>query len=130
MRLTNMIAYTSTMMDALRPARISERGINSVSPFRAPSNQVHIHDHNRGPRQVDAEWFRSRSHTHQPGCFFHYAFIPYAGSGRLDPLTGYLGNSLITLTKSSIAQQGRVCTVTIPRAVAQPALFSAATSFG
>jgi hypothetical protein len=42
-----MIAYTSTMMDALRPARISERGINSVSPFRAPSNQVHIHDHNR-----------------------------------------------------------------------------------
>jgi hypothetical protein len=38
-RLTNMIAYTSTIMDTLRPARISERRIDSLSPFRAPSNQ-------------------------------------------------------------------------------------------
>ena len=36
-RLTNMIAYTSTIMDTLRPARISERGINGVGPFCAPS---------------------------------------------------------------------------------------------
>jgi hypothetical protein len=39
MRLTNMIAYTSTMMNALPLARISQRGINRISPCHAPSHQ-------------------------------------------------------------------------------------------
>ena len=59
-----------------------------------------------------------------------YHLILSLGSGRTSTLIGHLGNSLIILTKSSMAQQGRVCTVTVPSAVAQPALFSAATSLG
>jgi hypothetical protein len=38
LRLTKMIWDASTMIDALRAARISERGINGVGPFCAPSN--------------------------------------------------------------------------------------------